>query len=805
MTNESEKSRVLTLVFTDLADSTALKTERGDQAVRELIRRHRELVVRLTDDCAGRIIDWAGDGCFLTFETSSAAVLFALRLQQAHAEEPDLPCVRVGLHMGEVSESPGPDDAKPRIEGLAVDLAARVSGLAKPGQVLMSAAVYDSARQRLGVDAFGQPVLWQTHGAYTLKGFDKPLEIGEAGFEGLSPLCAPEGTEKARPSTDRAEASSDRRGFISRGPARAWLLMAGILIAIVAALAYVSALDVLAPTREPVPPGMPAAIGPITSIAVLPMVSLSDDPQQQYLADAITDSITSELAKIKALKVISNTSAIRYKNTDLSMREIAAELGVDGLLETSMLREGDEVSITAQLIHGPSDTHIWSENYTSTVTSILKLQSDIALAIADAIGAELTGDERRRIAAVHEVNPEAHDALVIGYHYLNDISKEGLFTAIEYFQEATEIDPEYAHAWGGMVCAYWAVAEAGLGRPHEIYPKALTAGVRALQLNDDMSTDQSHLGMISMGYDHDWEQAEKRFLHAVDLGPSDPVAHGDYAQFLGFVGREGEALQHAAVSLDLDPNPRVYVMHLALESIRLENNPERVRRNLERFLVDEPNYLRTLETLTLAHKYLGMPDAAIATAERWVDEAGRDASTLTNLALALADHDQGRRAREILEEVAAIEDYYDSTGVGYAYVSLDDLDAAFEWLERGYDSRDWGITRLRTMPYWKIYLEDPSWIQFRNDARYRDLIARVGFPRLPPEHAGYADEQAWKAKKAAVETANAPIRKIAVLPFEDMGAATGEEWFADGMTETLVAQLAKIDGVRVISRTSAMR
>jgi len=309
-----------------------------------------------------------------------------------------------------------------------------------------------------------------------------------------------------------------------------------------------------------------------------------------------------------------------------------------------------------------------------------------------------------------------------------------------------------------------------LARPHEIYPKALTAGIRALQLNDDMSTDQSHLGMISMGYDHEWEQAEQRFLHAVDLGPSDPIAHGDYAQFLVLVGREGEALQHAGTSLDLNPNPSVTAMYLALESIYLESDLERVRKNLERLLAEEPNYLRTLETLTLAYKYLGMPVAAIATAERWVGEAGRDALTLTNLALALADQDQSRRAREILEEVAAIEDYFDSTRVGYAYVSLDDLDAAFEWLEKGYDSRDWGITRLRTMPYWEIYLEEPSWIQFRNDARYRDLIARVGFPRLPPEHAGYADEQAWKAEEAAAEVATAPIEKIAVLPFENLSS-----------------------------------
>ena len=162
-----EQSRVLTLVFTDLADSTALKTQRGDQEVGDLILRHRECVSRLCEECSGRVFNWAGDGCFLTFETSSAAVTFALRLQQTHAEESDLPGVRVGLHMGEVTEHPGPggDAGHPRVEGLAVDLAARISALAKPGQVLMSSAVYNSARQRMGVDAMGQPLVWQLYGS----------------------------------------------------------------------------------------------------------------------------------------------------------------------------------------------------------------------------------------------------------------------------------------------------------------------------------------------------------------------------------------------------------------------------------------------------------------------------------------------------------------------------------------------------------------------------------------------------------------------------------------------------------------
>src|SRR5574337_1343132 len=205
MSGAAGTSRILTLVFTDLADSTALKTQRGDHAVGELITRHRAHVRRVAAHSGGRIIDWAGDGCFLTFETPSAAVLFALRLQQVHHEEPDLPRVRTGIHMGEVSERPRPDgDAThPRVEGLAVDLAARISSLARPGQILMSSPVADSARQRLEADAFLQPVLWRAHGSYALKGFDEALQIREAGLEGMAPFEAPPASEKATPARPR--------------------------------------------------------------------------------------------------------------------------------------------------------------------------------------------------------------------------------------------------------------------------------------------------------------------------------------------------------------------------------------------------------------------------------------------------------------------------------------------------------------------------------------------------------------------------------------------------------------------------
>ena len=200
MTDPASKASLLCLVFTDLVDSTALKTRMGDEAAGELIGRYQDRVRGLMTETAGREIDSAGDGFFLTFDTPSAGVGFALRLQGIHESEPDLPSVRVGIHLGEVTERPAPPgSSKPMlVEGLAVDLAARIGALAQPSQVLMSAPVFNSGRQRLKGRDFGREISWCAHGPYLLKGIDDPVQIGEVGFEGVSPLEAPPDSEKGR-------------------------------------------------------------------------------------------------------------------------------------------------------------------------------------------------------------------------------------------------------------------------------------------------------------------------------------------------------------------------------------------------------------------------------------------------------------------------------------------------------------------------------------------------------------------------------------------------------------------------------
>jgi TolB-like protein/class 3 adenylate cyclase/Tfp pilus assembly protein PilF len=807
MTESTAISRVLTLVFTDLADSTALKSQHGDSAMDTLLTRHADHVTRLAAECSGRIIDWAGDGCFLTFEISSAGVVFALRLQQVHAEELDLPGVRVGIHLGEVTEKPGTGGGPPRVGGLAVDLASRICGLAKPGQVLMSAAVYNSARQRLGVDAFGQPVLWQTHGTYALKGFDEPMDIGEAALEGATPHDAPTSGDKAKlirrakhpaPHTKPARSAlKSARRFVPLA------LGAALVLALVGVAAYFAGQSKTG-TATPAPAPAPVPdVGPIKSLAVLPLDNLSTDPEQEYFADGMTEAITSELSKIKALKVISRTSVTKYKKSDKTMPEIAAELKVEGLIEGSVQRDGDDVRITVQLIHGPSDAHLWTNSYTNTMTSVLKLQSDVALAIADAMKAELTGEERTRIAKSRTVDPKAYDAYLLGMHFRQQVTPEGIRTAIRYFEEATRLDPRFAEAWAMEGSSYSILTGFGMASPAETLPKARELYLKALEIDGDLPNAHIGLGSIAFRYDWEWEQAEQRFRRALELDPRFARGHVSYGFYLAQMGRRSEAVEQAETALELDPDDP-WAQHGAGSTLADAGQPDRARAVLERLLESHPDFLPVFGNLGWTYLDLGNHEKALAFLDQGVEASGQHTDELLWAAVGLAAAGQPDRARASLTEALGKGGYFDAGVATLAYAALGELDSAFDWMDKSIAARDQGLGRFRVLLYRKALLNNPNVVKFRTDPRFWKLMDRAKLPPLPPDHPGYAEEQAWLAKKKAAADATAPINKIAVLPFKNISGDPQQEFFVDGMTEALISELAKIKSIKVISRTSAM-
>ena len=802
-----KRARILSLVFTDLANSTALKSERGDAAIEALIARHAAHVRSLAADCGGRIIDWAGDGCFLTFDTSSSAVLFALRLQMAHSDEPDLPGVRVGVHMGEVTESVG-DNGVPNIAGLAVDIASRISGLARPGQVLMSAAVYDSARQRIGVESLGKPILWQAHGTYAVKGFDKDLEIGEAGVQGIAPLTAPTSGDKAK-LVRRAKHSSahGKPAGAAWESARRFMpaTLGAILVVALLGAAYLAGqfkTGIAVPAPDPI---ADTRIEPIKALAVLPLDDLSSDANQEYFADGMTEAITAELSKIKALKVISRTSAMRFKDSELLMSEIATQLGVDGLIEGSVQRDGDEVRVTVQLIDGSSDAHLWTNTYDSTMKSVLKLQSDVALAIADAIEAQLTGDERARIAKSHPVEPAAYDAYVRGMRYREVGTREQLATSIQLLEEATRLDPNFAEAWAELGYLYPAVQlSAEEGDRRETISKARAASLKALELDSDLPMVHFALGWIAMTHDRAWEQAERSFRRSLELDPNFVRGRFTYGYYFMYVGRRREAIEQVDMISDLDAQDPLTIRRV--QTVYLRNGQaERASDGLERLLSAHPGFPGVNGDLMEAYLLLGDDANAIAAAEREVESSGRAPSALALAATAYALSGQADRARAALDEALRNETGLISPiGAVRPLVLLGDLDAAFQRMEAAFDAGDSPSGYMRNWPYDDRFITDSHVIRFRNDPRYRRLIDRIKLPPLPPDHPGYAEEQAWLAQKEAAADANAPIRKIAVLPFKNISEDPQQEFFVDGMTEALISELVKIKSITVISPWSAM-
>lgn len=672
MNKTIETSRVLTLVFTDLADSTGLKTAKGDRAVGELIQRHRDHLTQLAGQYSGQIIDWAGDGCFLTFETSSSAVMFALRLQQIHHYEADLPGVRIGVHMGEVSTR-SLDDAT-RVEGLIVDLSARIAGLAQPGQVLISSAVHQSAKQRLGIHEFGQPIRWETYGPYALKGFDEPVDIREAGLESISPLQAPEASEKAWPAGAKATPAVEE-----------------------------SAHD-----------------APIRKLAVLPLTNLSGDPGQEYFADGMTEAIITELAKIKALRVISRTSVMRYKKTTLPLKEIARELNVDGLIEGSVLRAGDEVRISAQLIRGDSDEHLWAEHYDGTVENILKLQKDIALSVADEIQVTVSAGERADLRSAKRIDPEAYDLYLKAARFGGDWTPASVQKSLDLLDAVERMAPEFSTLHTLKATAHYFRGMSGYAPSAPSFAESRREARRALRNDETDSGAHTVLAWIAMTLEWDWDEALYRFDQAMALNPSNHFIYSGLGYLYAVMDRLDQALEITRQGVEIDPNnPPTHHMVGMIHFLRREyaDALAKLGDSLQFGKRILPPYVDGIIFASCANEH----DLALENAATAIELGGRQPHFLAYKAYAHAHAGDKATAESILDE---LNDYSGSAQVLFmdraiVNLALGHIDAALDALERAHREREYLVVLIGKLPIFDPLREEP---------RFQALIDEMNFP-----------------------------------------------------------------------------
>ncbi|UCH62646.1 MAG: tetratricopeptide repeat protein [Fidelibacterota bacterium] len=317
-------------------------------------------------------------------------------------------------------------------------------------------------------------------------------------------------------------------------------------LAVIAALAIIVAAWAL--LREPSLDG-----APIASIAVLPLDNQMGDPEQEYFVEGMHDAIITELSRISALKVISRNSAMYFKDKDILSPEIARQLNVDALVEGSVLKAGNRVRITAQLIHGASDEHLWTNNYEGDLTNILPLQKTVAGAIAKEIGLALKPEEEADLASAPQVNPEAYDLYLRGWHLRTRETREGTLKSVDYLEQAVAINPTFARAYALLSHGYLMLDGFGVISRREARIKARNAIERALELDDSLSDTHVYLALYKYMYEWDWTGAERAFQRAIELDPNHVHAHFEYGLFLGRLGRFEEALVEAQRAKELDP------------------------------------------------------------------------------------------------------------------------------------------------------------------------------------------------------------------------------------------------------------
>jgi serine/threonine protein kinase/TolB-like protein/Tfp pilus assembly protein PilF len=457
----------------------------------------------------------------------------------------------------------------------------------------------------------------------------------------------------------------------------------------------------------------------IESLAVLPLENLSGDKEQEYFADGMTEELITKLATISALKVISRTSVMQYKGSKKPLPQIAKELNVDAVIEGSVLRAGDRVRITAQLIEAKTDRHLWASSYERDLRDILALQGEVAGLVAHEIQVKLTPQEQARLARAQPVNPEAHLAYLRGRHSAEKNTQEDLSKALEYFQKATEIDPTYAPAYAGMADAYYGFSNVYISA-RTAMPRVKTAALKALALDETLAEAHVSLAIAKLLYDYDYPGAGTELRRAIELNPNYAWAHLWYGVFLTGLERFEEAKAEVARARELDPlslNIRMYGIFTVYLARRYDEAAQQLQ---EIVLTDAPNYYFVHAYLGLVYEQQGKLSEAVAEFQR---ATALDNSLEPRAQLAHAYALAGRKseARKLLAELMerAKHQYLSPYDIALIYVGLGDYPRALQSLENA----------LQDGSEWCSWLKvDPRVDPLHSNPRFQELLRRMNFP-----------------------------------------------------------------------------
>ena len=525
--------------------------------------------------------------------------------------------------------------------------------------------------------------------------------LAEVRFSDAAPVRRGELTTQPQPAAEIQPDLANKLPFL---PSTVWKILVLVLVPLVASLAIWG----LHFWYHPSPV--------VRSLAVLPLESLSSDASQDYFADGMTDELISDLGQISTLRVISRTSVMVYKHARKPLPQIARELNVDAVVEGTVLRSGDRVRITAQLIEASTDKHLWSQSYEGELRDTLALQNRVARAIADQIRINLTTQEQAALKNEKVVNPEAYESYLKGRYFWNKRTADGLKVALAYFNQAIEEDPKYAQAYSGLADTYVLLGdwEYEVLSPDEAFPKAKAAAIRALELDNTLS--DAHTSLASLGmFDWDWQSAGVEFRRAIELNPSYATAHQWYAWHLNLLGRKSEAIAEMRKAESLDPLSLIISADMAdvLLVVRLyDESIQESRKTLEM----DPNFAVAHFELGEAYAQKRMYSEAIAELQRAIALSGGSTTFTSNLAYAYAVSGRRNEALKIMNDLKTRSSRNPSE-IALIYVGLDEKDQAVKWLEKAYDEHFNPSILLR-----------PGFDPMRSDSRFQNLLHRIGLP-----------------------------------------------------------------------------
>lgn len=682
--------RLAAIMFTDMVGYSAL-SQKNESLALELLEEHRIILRSTFSKFSGREIDTAGDSFFVEFHSAVDAANCAIEIQttllkrNVSAEPEKQIRIRIGLHIGDVVQ------VGTNLHGDGVNIAARLEPLCTPEGICLSEDFARAVQNKLDY-----PVIKK--GEVNLKNIFSSMTIYY--------IELPWVKEKI--------VENEVNLKVSRKKVLKYAVPSAILISLV--LITLAILKLITPTVDDRQFQ--------TRIAVLPFANISQKSDDDYFADGITEEIISNLAKISGLDVIARTSIIKYKNTDLSINKIGNELNVGTILEGSVRKAADKTRITVQLIDVQTQRHLWAETYDRELKDIFAIQSDIAMKVAEGLKVQLLANEKVQIEKSGTENMDAFRNYLLGNYHLNKKTGEAFNKAIEYFNSAIALDPDFALAYSGLANCYTFIGGASYGNlsREEASVKANDAAIKALELDESLAEAHASLGYIKFRFDWDWDGAEREFKKAIELKPGYAQAHEWYALFLALIRRSDSAIVEMRRAYELDPlSPSIStgIGRIYHFDNKLKEAIDQYKKTLEMF----PNYADVHFALAMSYGSERKIDEAMYELDKAIELSHGRLIMVTTKGMIYGFAGRKDDAIAVIDELKKLS-YPEPVSPWFLasiYLSIDDKDKYFKFVNEAYEQKDALMVYVARTPVFNPSLKD--------DLRFHDLLRRMGIEK----------------------------------------------------------------------------